>query len=208
MWSGRGQPSCESLGRRSPSESSLPSLLLEEVGHFKGSSDTFSLGMGAGSHFIPLLPLSQAPPPLHIFIHTTFDHSPQHIPGLPISLPLDQCDSLQQAWQGHEVRDGALPQPCPPSYPTGFSGPLAVIGDMKWLGFKARWRAASRLAERAWPMRYSLSWDTSDRRKSNPRRVLLSDMPSRSCFPPSWERSTREVVILHRFPGSHTHVCV
>ncbi|EAX04267.1 hCG19005 [Homo sapiens] len=33
-------------------------------------------------------------------------------------------------------------------------------------------------------MRYSLSWATSDRRKSNSRRVLLSDMPSRSCFPP------------------------
>lgn len=76
---------------------------------------------------------------------------------------------------------------------------------MKWLGFKARWRAASRLAQRAWPMRYSLSCATSDRRKSNSRRVLLSDMPSRSCFPPSCEKSTREGVILHHYPGSHTH---
>ena len=111
----------------------------------------------------------------------------------PFLLPLDQCGTLQQARQRHEMKDGTgavtrlqpLPQPCPPSYPAGFSGPLAVIGDRKQLGFGARWRAASRLAQRARPMRYSLSWATSDRRKSNSRRVLLSDMPSRSCFPPS-----------------------
>lgn len=56
-------------------------------------------------------------------------------------------------------------------------------------------------------MRYSLSWAIPDKRKSNSRRVLLSDMPSRSCFPPSWFRNTKESITFRHYPGSHTRVC-
>lgn len=155
------------------------------ISHSRGSGNTLSL-------HTPFSP----PGPLPLL--TSLSTPQGYLWSPPHPFPWTSV-TLQQAWQGHEMRDGAgavalvwlLPQSCPPSYTAGFSVLLAMIGDMKWLEFKACWRAASRLAQRAWPMRYSLSRATSERRKSNSRRVLLSDMPSRSCFPPSWERSTR-----------------
>ena len=174
------------------------SVFLGEVSHFSESVHILSLGTRAKSHFLPLSHAPSSHRSLQNLSRSPPGESWSHLP-----LPRDQGDSQEQAWQGREMRDGAPALFL--SYPTGFSGPLAVPGDRKWLGFRARWRAASRLAQRAWPMRYSLSLAMSDRRKSNSRRVLLSDMPSRSCFPPSWVRNTRERVTFHHDPGPHRH---
>lgn len=129
---GDGRPLWESLGRHSPLESALPSPFLGEVSHFSESGNILSLRTRAKSYF---LPLSQAPSSPHIFICTTLDHSSQRYSWSPSPLPPDQCDTVQQAWQGHEMRDGAravtqlLTAPAlSPSYPARFSGPLAVAG--------------------------------------------------------------------------------
>nr|AAA40407.1 ORF 2 [Mus musculus] len=149
-----------------------------------GSSNGHFLGVGAsGTHFIlrcPFCTLASS------YIQIWLPHS-KEIRDPFFSIPQNQG----QTYQGCEMKVWLPGNPSDHRLslfhilgPTEFSVQL-LVGEEKWPGFRVRWRAASRLACRTWPMRYSLSWDTSDSRRSNSRMVLLSDMPSRSCFPPS-----------------------